>query len=268
MKNIPHDYYLRFVDASVYDEVLAFHSKGDFTFHEAVKSRTSLHRLNERQLSQLTGNELALYPDMGLSVELKLSQEEIERSLYRNESCEKFLPCSLEFSDVEKLISPLLSRTQDTYKRGYPSGGALYPAEIFLCSLTKDNSTWPCAEKILHLLPKSRKFEAVRLNTDLEEIKAALLSSDNDIGDPSLAIIYTIYMPKNLFKYRYRGYRMALMEVGSIYMLVELQARLLGLSCRLWSAYTDSMVCKALGINPALFFPVCVHFIGKQYEAC
>ena len=108
----------------------------------------------------------------------------------------------------------------------------------------------------------------MQIGTGIEELKAALLSSPNAIGAPGLAIIYTIYMPKNLFKYRYRGYRMALMEVGSIYMLVELQAKALGLGCRLWSAYTDSMLCKALGINPALFFPVCVHFIGKQHEAC
>lgn len=103
----------------------------------------------------------------------------------------------------------------------------------------------------------------MQIEADIEAIKAALLSSPNDIGTPNLALIYVMYMPKNLFKYRYRGYRMALMEVGSIYMLVEMQAKSLGLSCRLWSAYTDSMLCKVLGINPALFFPVCVHFIGR-----
>lgn len=266
MKNIPHDYYLRFIDPCVYDEVLGFHNKGNFTFHPAIKDRTCLHRLDEKHLRQLTGNELAFYPDMDLTVALTLPQESRDKSLLRNESCEQFLPLSLDFAEVEKLVCPLLSRSIDSYKRGYPSGGALYPAEIFLCSLTEENFNWPCAEKILHLLPRSRKFEVMQINTDIEELKAALLSSPNSIGTPSLAIVYTIYMPKNIFKYRYRGYRMALMEVGSIYMLVELQAKALGLGCRLWSAYTDSMLCKALGINPALFFPVCVHFIGKQHE--
>lgn len=266
MKNIPHDYYLRFIDAAVYDEVLEFHSKGNFTFHKATQERTSLHRLDEKLLGQLTGNELALYPDMDLTVEFTLSQEDRERSLYRNESCEYFLPLPIDFSDVEKLMCPLLSRSMGSYKRGYPSGGALYPAEIFLCSLTEENPTWPCAGKILHLLPKSRKFEVMQIDIDIQQLKAALLSSSTDIGTPSLAIVYAIYMPKNLFKYRYRGYRMALMEIGSIYMLVELQAKSLGLSCRLWSAYTDSMLCKVLGVNPTLFLPMCVHFIGKQHE--
>lgn len=267
MKNIPHDYYLRFVESSVYDEVLEFHNKGNFTFHGATKGRTILHRLNEKNLEQLTGNELALYPDMDLTLEINISQKDREKTLYRNESCEYFSPLLLEFSDVEKLICPLLSRNLDSYKRGYPSGGALYPVEVFLCSMIDDNPNWPYPGKVLHLLPKSRKFEVMQIQVEVEELKAALLFSSNKIGSPSLAIVYAVYLPKNLFKYRYRAYRMALMEIGSIYMLVELQAKSLGLSCRLWSAYTDLMLCKVLGINPALFLPMCVHFIGKQHEA-
>ncbi|MGY2098155.1 SagB/ThcOx family dehydrogenase [Pseudomonas simiae] len=267
MKNIPHDYYLRFIESSVYGEVLEFHNKGNFVFHGAIKGRTSLHRLNEKNLEQLTGNELALYPDMDLTLTINVSQEEREKTLYRTESCEHFSPHLLAFSDVEMLMWPLLSRSIESCKRGYPSGGALYPAEVFLCSMTEDNPTWPCPGKVLHLLPRSRKFEVMQIQVDVEELKAALLFSSNSIGTPSLAIVYAVYMPKNLFKYRYRGYRMALMEIGSIYMLVELQAKSLGLSSRLWSAYTDLMLCKVLGINPALFLPMCVHFIGKRHEA-
>ncbi|SKB01973.1 SagB-type dehydrogenase domain-containing protein [Pseudomonas extremaustralis] len=266
MKNIPHDYYLRFVDAWVYEEVLDFHSKGNFTLHRAFKDRVGLHFLNEKQLVQLTGNELVLYPDMDLTVGFALPKEDIENHLSRNESCERFLSESLDFADVERLIFPLLSKEGGSYKRGYPSAGALYPAEIFICSLSNENTSWPEAGKILHLLPRSRKFEIMQGEADPELLKSAIMESANDIGSPSMAIIYVAYMPKSLFKYRYRGYRMSLMEIGSIYMLVELQAKSLGLACRLWSAYTDSMLCKVLGVNPALFFPMCVHFIGKRHE--
>lgn len=266
MKNIPHDYYLRFIDAIVYDDVLDFHSKGNFTFHKAFQDRTVLHSLDERLLAQLTGNELALYPDMDLTVDLELADADRESYLYRNESCERFSSTFLDFADVEKIIYPLLSRSSGSYKRGYPSAGALYPVETFLCSLSNENTAWPCGGKILHLLPRSRKFEVMQVETNFEKLKAAILTSSSDIGEPCLALIYVAYMPKSLFKYRYRGYRMALMEVGSIYMLVELQVKSLGLASRLWSAYTDSMVCKVLGINPALFFPMCVHFIGRQHE--
>ncbi len=266
MKNIPHDYYLRFLDSLVFNDVLEFHSKGNFTIHEAFRRRTGLHSLEDKYLSQLSGNELILYPDMDLTIKIKAADRDEEDRFIRNESCERFLPSFLEFSEVENLIRPLLSRKEGSYKRGYPSGGALYPAEVFICSLTERNATWPAEGKVLHLLPKSKKFEVMRIDIDLEVLKAAILALPQDIGSPSIAIMYFSYLPKNLFKYRYRGYRMALMEIGSIYMLIELQARHLGLACRLWSAYTDSMLCKVLGVNPALFLPMCVHFIGKQHE--
>ncbi|MBM9484928.1 SagB/ThcOx family dehydrogenase [Pseudomonas sp. ICBG1301] len=268
MKNIPHDYYLRFLDASVYEAVLDFHSKSNFTFHAAFQHCTGLHSLDEKHLAQLTGNELVLYPDMDLTVEFKISDEDRAKCLYRNESCESFSSEPLSFEEVEKLVSPLVSRSVGTHKRGYPSGGALYPVEVFVCSLTELDNDWPVAGRTLHLLPNSRRFEVMQATVKLEDIKAALLTSARDIGSPSVALIYAVYIPKNLFKYRYRGYRMALMEVGSIYMLVEIQAKKLGLACRPWSAYTDSMICKVLGVNPALFFPVCVHLIGRQHETC
>lgn len=115
MKKVPHDYYLRFIDASVYEEVLEFHSKGNFTLHKAFQHHTSLHFLDEGHLAQLTGNELVLYPDMDLTVELKLSDEHRKGLLCRNESCERFVPGELEFADVEKLVGPLLSMNTESY---------------------------------------------------------------------------------------------------------------------------------------------------------
>ena len=266
MKSLPHDYYLRFVDGQVYDDVLFFHSKANYVIHKAYSDHANLHFLDQEQLKLLTGNELPLYPDMDLTIDIKFSDEHRNASLFRQESCERFSPVPLDFADVQSLMYPLLSRSRDSFKRGYPSGGALYPAEIFVCSLTEGDSTWPAPGKILHLLPQSRKFEVMQVDLDKQALNAALLAASVDIGHPSIAVVYAAYMPKNIFKYRYRGYRMALMEIGSIYMLVELQAKSLGLACRLWSAYTDSMLCRVIGLNPAMFFPMCVHLIGKQHE--
>ncbi|MDD2102399.1 SagB/ThcOx family dehydrogenase [Pseudomonas putida] len=265
MKYIPHDYYLRFMDSNVHAETLAFHARGNYTIHDAFRHATRLHNISDKDLSQLTGNELRLYPDMDLTLPINIKDKTIP-AICRNESCEIFSDKSIDFSRIEKLVSPLLCPKKDSYKRGYPSGGALYPAEIFICSLMNDSESWPCPEKVLHLLPKSKEFEVVQGTHDVEDLKKAILSAPGIIGTPSVAIIYAVYIPKTLFKYRCRGYRLALMEVGSIYMLIELQAKNLGLRCRLWSAYTDTMVCKAIGLNPTIFFPMCVHFIGEQHD--
>lgn len=265
MKYIPHDYYLKFMDSKVHAETVDFHARGNYTIHDAFAHATRLHSISDKDISQLTGNELRLYPDMDITFPID-PKVKPNSAICRDESCGTFSKESIEFFRVEKLVSPLLCSREDGYKRGYPSGGALYPVEVFICSLMDDDKNWPCPEKILHLLPHSKKFEIVQGTQDVEDLKKAVLSAPGSIGSPSVAIIYAVYIPKTLFKYRYRGYRLALMEVGSIYMLIELQAKTLGLRCRLWSAYTDTMLSKAIGLNPTLFFPVCVHFIGEQHD--
>lgn len=266
MKYIPHDYYMRFMSSTVHAETLDFHVKGNYTIHDAFKHATRLHNISDEQLAQLTGNELRLYQDLNLEFPVA-SELNFESVVCRDESCESFSSTNIVFSKLEKLMSPLLSSRKDSYKRGYPSGGALYPVEIFVCSLMDTEESWPCPEKILHLLPRSRRFEVMQGTQNIDDFKRAILSSPNSIGTPRIAIVYAVYIPKTLFKYRYRGCRLALMEVGSIYMLIELQAKELGLRCRLWSAYTDTMLCKAIGLNPTVFFPMCVHFIGEQCDS-
>jgi SagB-type dehydrogenase family enzyme len=262
MKNIPHDYYLKFLDQKVIEDTLEFHNKGNFTIHDCVQNISLLHNLPPQLLSELTGNELQLYPDMDITTKgVTLEALEPTSPLHRNQSCDFFDDRDITFESIKQLISPLLRIGENTHKRGYPSAGALYSVEIFCCSLSPKN-TWPCPEKILHLLPHSRKFETIQGSYDTSLIKEAILPTGSKIGNPSLAIIYVMYMPKALFKYRYRGYRLALMETGSIYMLVDLQCKHLNIKSRQWSGYTDNMLCKAIGLNPTLFFPACVHLIG------
>ncbi|MDR7282690.1 SagB-type dehydrogenase family enzyme [Pseudomonas corrugata] len=262
MKKLPHDYYLRFIDPLAYDQTIQFHAKGNFTIHEAFKNSAALHFINVSNLDELTGNELRIYPDMELCFPLKIDKD-VDSNLTRNESCEIFARRSIPFDTIEELINPLISANSNSHKRGYPSGGALYPIEVFICSLTHEQP-WPCREKILHLLPQSRKFEVIQDSQNIDNLITAIFSASNTIGTPSIAIIYIAYLPKTFFKYRYRGYRMALMEAGSIYTLIDLQCKKLGLSNRLWSAYTDTMICKSIGLNPGLFLPMCVHLIGES----
>lgn len=73
-----------------------------------------LHSLDEEHLAKLTGNELALYPNMELHVDLALSDDDRAKYLYRNESCDKFASVSVDFADIEKLVFPLLSRTRES----------------------------------------------------------------------------------------------------------------------------------------------------------
>ncbi|MNE23520.1 hypothetical protein D3C80_1167770 [compost metagenome] len=160
------------------------------------------------------------------------------------------------------MVSPLLTQDGHPYKRGYPSGGALYPIEVFIVNLDNKISNWPSKCNVLHLLPTSRKFEIHSPRIDTKQISQAITSKGSNIGNPALALIYMAYLPKVLFKYRYRGYRLALMEVGSMYMLIDLRCKELNLNSRPWSGFTDHEITKSLNLNPALLIPLCIQFVG------
>ena len=67
---------------------------------------------------------------------------------------------------------------------------------------------------------------------------------------------------KALFKYRYRGYRMALMETGSMYQNAVLVADQIGLKNRVWAGYTDSYVAKTMNLDQRTVAPLIVQFFG------
>lgn len=266
MLKIPHDYYLRFTDEKVLDETIAFHNKGTYTLHSSTDHFARLHSLPEALLTTLTGNELTLYPDLEITLDRpSMPGLEGDHPLSRAPSATMFTDNIIPFETLEQLFSGLLQKNSESYHRGYPSGGALYPVEVFCCLLSTDRSAWPCNEHVLHLLPSSKRFERVSNSSTQKHLKQALLHNAN-IGNPYCAVVYAAYLPKTTFKYRYRGYRLAAMETGSMYAHLDLRAKELKLINRVRSGYTDHMLVKALGLNPALFPTLCVQFFGNDHE--
>ncbi len=248
------------MDPLVFEEVENFHRKGNFVFHGSVDDISYLHDLSDSSLGKLTGNELSVTQGLSDFSEFRPCEYlKEEHPLFREESTDSFSDKGVSFDAVTKLVSPLMCKGE-SFKRGYPSGGALYPIETFICSLSEKNN-WPNGKRILHLLPRSGEFELLH-EVDSLGMVSALAPKNHDLGSPSFAVVYVSYLPKTLFKYRYRGYRLALMETGSMYMLLTLQAQYLGLGSRVWSAYTDDKVCKMLRLNPSLSHPFAVQFFG------
>lgn len=267
MRESNPDQYLSLTEIKILDEVGTFHAKGNFTLHEAFYDRTYLHQHSDGQLSALMNNELRLSPGEPINIPDPHNKFcDGKNLLARNESCSKFKKASFQFDTIVDLVRPMLSRNGTNFKRYYPSAGALYPIEAFIFNIDHSVTDWPFADQVLHVLSNSKSIEPVIDTDQPKHLKRAILPDDCNIGEPSIAIIYIAYAPKSLFKYRYRGYRFCLMEAGSLYMLMDLHCKSLKLSNRMWSGYTDTMICKALGLNPALFFPLAVQLIGRPDE--
>ncbi|MEN4829593.1 MULTISPECIES: SagB/ThcOx family dehydrogenase [unclassified Pseudomonas] len=261
---ISHDEYLKFTSPNVIDETLAFHAKGNYTIHKATQHLSTLHHIPSHDLEKLSGNELILNTLANESERSAINLTPLPAShpLQRNNSCDHFGGRPMHFDTVRLLLAPLLVKSDSTYKRGYPSGGALFPIEVFCINLDDTIEAWPAETSALHLLSSSRTLEAHSSTINIQTLSRAITAQNTAIGSPALALIFCIYLPKALFKYRYRGYRLSLMEAGSMYMLTDLRCKELDLRSRPWSGFTDHQITKNLNLNPTLFLPACIQLIG------
>lgn len=204
--NIPHDYYLKFVQGLVYNETLNFHCKGAYTINDVTRHYSTLHHIPPDELRKLTGNELELNVECSadlLEADLSIPSLAVSHCLIRNDSCSDFKENPVSFSKLKDLLAPLVRKQGSLDKRGYPSGGALYPVEVFCCNLNADHA-WPDGTSVYHLLGRSKRLERHSINHVFDNMRE-VFHPESNIGKPSVALVYCIYLPKALLSTDFAG---------------------------------------------------------------
>lgn len=251
----------RFTDQETYDHIIDFHSRSNYSLLSGTSRRCYLSSASDKVLSEIVESELSIW--LGSKPLTNLKSE--RKSLLRDQSAEVFDDThQLDFSVIDQLlIDSFSARGGKSRKRPYPSGGALYPIEVFVCRVSDKIIGWPTEENILHLLPLSKRLEPMTIQSP-DTIKSHLSGGENEIlGQPHFALVYAIFFEKAIFKYRTRGYRLALMEAGSMYQIADLYAQKLGLRNRVWAGFTDFQVAKTIGADMRHLAPLVVQFFGN-----
>lgn len=92
--------------------------------------------------------------------------------------------------------------------RSVPSGGALYPLEIYVAEIDRNNSS--C---LYHYRPDINGMEIISKGNQYNELKDIISAEPNiDLTSSSCVIFITCVFERVLIKYGERGYRFALME--------------------------------------------------------
>ncbi|MHB1955862.1 MAG: nitroreductase family protein [Sulfobacillus sp.] len=158
---------------------------------------------------------------------------------------------------IGSILYGAFGRGRSFHKR-YPSAGALYPIIPILCVFSK------AAMKGVE--PGSFAFDArqpalLRLNAwsedDLQDVRSFACVTEGDLPS-NLAMGYAIDMRRAVTKYRHKGYRHALIEIGLMAQsfretLREASVRLgtpLGERC--WSAFADNALTSMCGLDVRL----------------
>lgn len=141
-------------------------------------------------------------------------------------SCRRFVPEPLPLSEVSTIFYAgygiLATRDLDGefLERPVPSGGGLYPLELYLLVQRVDGlagGSW-------HYVPLGHRLERMH-----EHSLPPLLTSETFLGQSYLSdcaaiIVITSVVERSLWKYEDRGYRYILLEAGHVAQNVNLSA--------------------------------------------
>ncbi len=128
--------------------------------------------------------------------------------------------------------------------RAVPSGGALYPLEVFAAVLRVEG----LEPGLYHFDPLAPALEELRHGLGGDEV-AALSTYPEIAGRCAVLLVIAAIFGRTRFKYGLRGYRFALLEAGHLAQNVVLAATALGLDAVPLGGFYDRQTDELLGLD-------------------
>lgn len=172
----------------------------------------------------------------------------LESAILQRRSVRKFAETPLALAELAKILELGCGVTQNTDgvpRRAYPSGGALYPVEVYPVALRVDG----VASGVYHYATLDHELEQLRGLAGIEDVRRAFPELVPQ-ANPALILMLTVSFPRAFGKYAERGYRFALIEAGHIAQNVLLIAGALGLESVCMGGFFDDDANTLLGVDP------------------
>jgi SagB-type dehydrogenase family enzyme len=128
--------------------------------------------------------------------------------------------------------------------RACPSGGGLYPLEIYISARNVDG----LEAGLYHFNPRRQLLELIREGDQAFNLSPAFVQRDVIEGAACVWLIAAIF-ERTVFKYGNRGYRFALIESGHLAQNANLAATALGLGVLNMGGFFDRDVDEFLGFD-------------------
>jgi SagB-type dehydrogenase family enzyme len=153
----------------------------------------------------------------------------------------------LSFADLSTMLACGYGsrRREDAARRRLPSGGALYPRELYVLPLSVDGA----APSVCHYDPYAHRLEVLRESLAARDELAAVLVDPSLAAPASAALVVTAVFWRSRFKYGQRGYRFALLEAGHLAQNVLLTAALLDVPALPVGGFFDRALEELLDID-------------------
>lgn len=145
--------------------------------------------------------------------------------------------------------------------RTVPSGGALYPLEIYIITLIDIGQV----RKGLYYFQKEKEYLTLLKEGDFgEKMKELIAETQETIASASLFLVVTASFNRECEKYANRGYRHILLEAGHLAQNVYLYCLDQNLDTVELSGFLDEKLANFIGLKPFKESPITVLAVGGR----
>lgn len=229
-------------------------------FHENTKitrlfapeyARVVQSIMKQPVLTRMMRNAYKMYSLVEDTVALPVIEpgNQLEETITRRRSIRQYHDASIAANDLARLLHFSYGKTGQSpapeHFRAVPSGGALYPLELYVIALHVDGLT----PGIYHYNIDQHTLDLLRSGDFRQDVSDLIFLEGIDIEHASAVVVYSGILRRNLIKYQDRGYRMILMEAGAAAQNLTLLATSLGIGCVWVGGFLDNELNQLLGLH-------------------
>lgn len=241
-------------------------------FHENSKSsRFTASPTNDEVVAHMGSLWESLPYDRGARIALPEAaplDESIGSTLRRRSTGRDMRPAPVSLPQLAAMLHAAYGVTRDNQGTSFPrpfrtvpSGGALYPLELYVHTAYVDG----LAAGLYHFNPTDDSLRLLQSGDSARQIGQALVQP-NLATETSLFVFMTAIFERSIFKYGDRGYRFILIEAGHVAQNLNLAATALGLGCVNIGGFFDREIDRLLGIDGVTHSTVYMTGIGGNAE--
>ncbi|HXH87233.1 MAG TPA: SagB/ThcOx family dehydrogenase [Gaiellaceae bacterium] len=148
----------------------------------------------------------------------------------------------IDLADLATVLAATNGLSEHPGRRHTPSGGALYPLELY--AIAREVEGLPAG--IYHFDPHTTGLE--QLSPEIDDVEECLVDASTAEDSAAILVVSGVFW-RSRFKYGLRGYRFALLEAGHAIQNAVLVATALELAALPVGGYYDARIESLLGID-------------------
>jgi SagB-type dehydrogenase family enzyme len=166
--------------------------------------------------------------------------------IMKRRSGRKFEPETCQLNTLSSILS-LSVRENIEFKyddgvkwscRPYPSGGGLYPVDIYVAVYNVESID----KGVYFYNPKKHSLSEIENGLSIKEVEKAFPTLEDEVNQSSFVVFLVSDLNKMAFKYQERAYRFALLECGHIAQNLLLSATNFKMNSFPAGAYMDDVI--------------------------